>query len=121
MTIVDANDATRTTFCKIDSCTDEAKWVAGPFRGLCEVHAQPIRDRMSASQRQPKPKTAAAPSPGFASRAKRLVKVGAKLDRAVTTYRKQQERIEPAKQALDAAMREWRAACRELGGEGADV
>jgi len=117
--------------CKTPDCTGEAntKYDRGPYSGLCDSHIEQKRKEISAqaSERWRERNGESAVKPGlravkpegqgFEKKAKALVAVGRKLDRAVGSFKRKQASLEPAKQALDQAMREWRTACRDLAGD----
>ena len=119
-------ESLQTRDCKQHGCTQEAEWTAGPFKDLCAEHAEPVRQRMRDSQRAAHGKraggvgsalNAARTSGSFEAKARTLVAQGKKLDRAVEVYKRKQESIQPARDAVAEAMREWKAACRALAGD----
>jgi hypothetical protein len=111
VTLTDVQDATSSYDCKVPGCNGEARANRGPNAYLCPAH---IRDRPPASGAprlgglivMPPDHIPGAPV-GFEARAKRLVGVGRKLDRAITTHRGSRE-------TLDSAMAAWREAIAEL-------
>jgi hypothetical protein len=96
----------------------------GPWANLCEEHhvielartrskrgSIPNANGTSASRRPPTVRPAAElAEEGFERKARGLVAVGRRLDRAIKAYR-------PAKSELEAAIAGWREVCHALAGE----
>lgn len=121
MTTTGAHEVTATRFCRIDSCPNEVRAGAperGPWANLCpEHHTVEVAKRRAERQAAPsRPRTnGSGPSSdaSFEKRAKGLVAVGRRLDRAIARYR-------PAKVEMEEAMQAWRTICRELAGDTLD-
>lgn len=112
MTELPLEDATATFDCKVDGCEGTARRNRGPTAYLCDLHArQRTSARLSALPGPAVPPARVTP-PGdsFEAKAKTLVQVGRRLDRAIVQYK-------PAKSTLDDAMREWRASVATLAGD----
>jgi hypothetical protein len=124
---VDGDTLTRTRLCRIPNCAQECR-AGAPTRGrwanLCDEHhaiavakarkkrgATPGANGATASRTPPSARPAAElAAEGFERKARGLVTVGRRLDRAIRTYR-------PAKAELDQAIEGWREICRALAGE----
>lgn len=118
MNEIDGHTLTQTRLCRIPNCPAEAvTGTHGRWANLCAEHKQ-IEVKKAADARgnghaadPPKVKPAEElAEEGFENKARGLVNVGRRLDRAIKTYR-------PAKDELDQAIEGWRAICRELAGD----
>ena len=113
MSALSAQDATGTFDCKTPDCSGTAKFNRGRWAYLCDSCKTAAAASASSNVLPLRPTL----RDGFEAKAKALVSVGKKLDKTLANYRRKQASIQPAKQAFDAAMREWSEACRALGGE----
>lgn len=96
--------------CKTPNCDREATALRGRYAGLCD-HCRAEQTRTASESPAPaRPQPVAGEPVSFAAKAKRLVKLGQKLDTAVARYK-------PAKKTLADAMAEWKTELRKLAGE----
>lgn len=119
MTVVALNghELAETRDCRIPNCTRVATTSAkrGPWANLCDEHFEVEKERQRDLRAAAKPKARAGAAPpteqfdSFERRARGLVKVGQRLDRAVVKLR-------PAKEEFEAATKAWREMCAEVGG-----
>lgn len=109
-TIRRVTETTRT--CRIEGCDGDASASPkfGRYAGLCSEHHEAERQRQAAQQSGSSGSTGA--GAGFEAKARTLVAVGKKVDRALGRYR-------PAKADAEAALAEWKAQLRKLAGEDA--
>lgn len=124
MSVVPLQDALATYDCKVEGCDGEARQNMGPYAYLCDYHREEKarhigfenKDRAAdAGRRGGEARSAkfdAIRAVGFEKKARTLVDIGKRVDKAVASYR-------PAKEELEAAMRAWQDALRQIA-EGGD-
>jgi len=127
LTSVPAHELTTTQFCKVDGCTNESTANVGPYAKLCETHKFEARQMLSDAHRASAAERKAARTNGsgtaaqdvgsFEERAKGLVAVGRRLDRARRDYVKRRASIAPAEAEFKKAMELWKAELRRLAGD----
>lgn len=122
MTTTSAHDATTTKLCKYASCDQIAAASRGRYAGLCDMHARSAKVLAQANAQRPTSDVAATNGVGTSleKRARSLVAVGKKVDRARARYVSRRQSFELIENELKDAMREWREMCRALAGDPED-
>jgi hypothetical protein len=112
---VNGHELVETRLCRFSSCPAEAttKATRGPWANLCDEHLQVEKERQRAKRGKARPPGSPQPPAAersFEQRARGLVEVGRRLDRAVAKLR-------PARLEFEEAQKAWRSVCRQLAGD----
>ncbi len=115
---VSGHELSQTYDCRESGCTEPARHNRGPYAYLCDEHKERRRQRAATN---PPAKPTSQPLESFEQKAKGLVALGRKVDRAYADASRSRTRCEPvlrkaqeAKRHADALAEEFRRTAREL-------